>query len=88
MGEYENRPWAHFAERFAKELLEHDVSEAAIVTRQASEDRITTNYYNCNFEKRCVLIGHMIEDLILEVIEVNKETVLRLLDEEDDDEDR
>lgn len=76
------QPWAEFAERLAKELIEHGATEAAIVTRNEEEDRVATNYYNCNFEKRCVLVGHLIEDIVLEIIETNADTIREMLEDE------
>ena len=83
MAELSEQPWAEFADRLAKELIEHGATEAAIVTRNEDENRVVTNYYNCNFEKRCVLIGHLLCDLILEVIETNSDLVLEMLEDED-----
>jgi hypothetical protein len=77
------QPWAEFADRLAKELLEHGATEAVIVTRNEKEDRIVTNYYNCNFEKRCIMIGHLLEDLILEVISVNAGEIREWLEDEE-----
>ena len=74
------QPWAEFANRIAQELLEHGVSEAVLVTRNEKEDRITTNYFNCGFEKRCIMIGHLIEDLVLEIIDVNAEQIREILE--------
>jgi len=84
MANLNDQPWAEFADRLAQELLEHGATEAAIVTRNEDEDRVVTNYYNCNFEKRCVLIGHLIHDLILEVIEVNADLIKEMLEEAED----
>ena len=84
MTDIESQPWAEFAERFAKELIENGASEAATVTRNESLDRVVTNYFNCNFEKRCVMVGHLLEDLILEVIETNAEAIREILEEEND----
>ena len=84
MAELNDQPWAEFADRLAQELLEHGATEAAIVTRNEDEDRVVTNYYNCNFEKRCVLIGHLLNDLILETIEVNADLIKEMLEEDDD----
>ena len=77
------QPWAEFADRLAKELLEHGATEAVIVTRNEQEDRIVTNYFNCDFEKRCIMIGHLLEDLILEVISVNAEEIKEWLEDEE-----
>ena len=84
MADLNEQPWAEFADRLAQELLEHGATEAAIVTRNEDENRVTTNYFNCNFEKRCVLIGHLLHDLILEVIEVNADLIKEMLEEADD----
>lgn len=83
MAELNNQPWAMFAENIARELIEHGATEAAIVTRNIDEDRVVTNYFNCDFEKRCVLIGHLVTDLILEVIETNSDIVREILKCED-----
>lgn len=77
------QPWAAFADRIAKELLEHGADQAVFVTRNTAEDRISTNYYNCNFEKRCLMIGHLLEDLILEVIDINAAQIKELLEEKE-----
>lgn len=77
------QPWAEFADRLAKELLEHGATEAVIVTRNEQEDRIVTNYFNCDFEKRCIMIGHLLEDLILEVISVNAGEIKEWLEDEE-----
>lgn len=77
------QPWAEFADRLAKELLEHGATEAVIVTRNEKEDRIVTNYFNCDFEKRCIMIGHLLEDLILEVISVNAGEIKEWLEDEE-----
>lgn len=77
------QPWAEFANRLAKELLEHGATEAVIVTRNEKEDRIVTNYFNCDFEKRCIMIGHLLEDLILEVISVNAGEIREWLEDEE-----
>lgn len=79
------QPWAEFADRLAQELIEHGATEAVIVTRNEDEDRVTTNYFNCNYEKRCVLIGHLLTDLILEAIETNADTIRAILEDCEND---
>ena len=74
------QPWAEFANRLAQELLEHGATEAVIVTRNEKEDRVVTNYFNCDFEKRCIMIGHLLEDLILEAIARNAAEIRECLD--------
>lgn len=77
------QPWAEFANRLAQELLEHGATEAVIVTRNEREDRIVTNYFNCDFEKRCIMIGHLLEDLILDIISVNAGEIREWLEDEE-----
>lgn len=84
MNELNDQPWAEFADRLAQELIEHGATEAVIVTRNIDEDRITTNYFNCNFEKRCILLGYLLEDVVLEIIENNADTVQEMLEEKEE----
>lgn len=77
------QPWAEFADRLAQELIEHGATEAVIVTRNEDEDRVTTNYFNCNYEKRCVMIGHLVWDLMREFVDCNADWIKELLEEAD-----
>lgn len=79
MSTLNDKPWAEFAEQFAKEMLEHDVTEAVVMTRCGKEDRIVTNYYNADYEMRWAFLGHMIANLVMDVIEANKEEVKDIL---------
>ena len=80
------QPWAKFAENLSRELIEHGATEALFVSRNAAEDRIATGYFNCTFESRCVLLGHLLTDIVLEIIEINPEMVRRILQIIEDDE--
>lgn len=84
MAALNEQPWAEFANRLARELIEHGATEAAIVTRNSDEDRVVTNYYNCNFEKRCILIGHLLVDLVMEIIDTNRDEIRGMFEEDDD----
>ena len=79
MPELNEQPWAEFADGLAKEMIEHGATEAAFISRNAEEDRVFTNYYNCNFEKRCVLVGHLLHDIFMEVIEINADWIKAIL---------
>lgn len=65
-------------------MIEHGATEAAVVTRNGKEDRVWTSYYNCNFETRCALLGHMISDIVLEIIEINKDWIKEILESGDE----
>lgn len=75
-----DQPWLPFAESLSKDLFEHGAEQAICITRNIKEDRIAVNYFNCDFEMRCVLIGHLINDLVLEVIDSNRDLVRDILD--------
>jgi hypothetical protein len=87
MAALNDQPWAEFADRLAQELLEHGATEAAIVTRNENEDRVVTNYFNCNYEQRWLLLGHLFADIIMEVIDINIDEIREMLEREDDDDD-
>lgn len=72
-----------FAEQVARELIEHPPEAAAVVSYCPREDRVTTNYLNCDFQKRAVLIAHMIVDLVMEIIENNAGEIREILEEEE-----
>lgn len=78
------QPWAEFADRLAQELIEHGATEAAIVTRNGDENRVTTNYYNCDNEKRWVLLGHLFTDIIIETIDTNRSEIREMLEGDED----
>ena len=50
MKDISKEPWAEFAEQFAEEMLNHKVTEAVVIARSESEDRVVTNYYNASYE--------------------------------------
>ena len=57
-----------FAEAAARELLENGATEAAVIIRNEENGTVVTNYYNTSFEKRCVLIGYLLKDLVIGMI--------------------
>lgn len=79
MKDIPSEPWAEFAEKFAEEMLTHKVTEALVMTRCADEDRIVTNYYNADYEMRWAFLGHMVANLVMDVIESNKDEVMEIL---------
>lgn len=68
-----------FAEQTARELLENGASEAAVVIRNEENGTVVTNYYNTSFEKRCVLIGYLLKDLVLGVIAEHADKIREVL---------
>ena len=85
MADISFEPWAEFAEQFAEEMLEHKVTEAVLMTRCSGEDRIVTNYYNADYEMRWAFLGHMVANLVMDVIEANRDEVREILLEEDEE---
>lgn len=74
-------------ERLSKEMIEHGAENAVSITRNKEADRVTTNYLNCDFETRWILLGHLLTDYILEIIETNAETVREILGDDYEDAD-
>lgn len=86
MKDISNEPWAEFAEKFADEMLNHKVTEAVVIARSESEDRVVTNYYNASYEMRWAFLGHMIANLVMDVIEANQDVIREILMGESEDE--
>lgn len=78
------KDWRPFAERMVQELVEHPPSQALSVCRSEKDDRIVTNYHGCDFEARWVLLGHIFEDIVMEIIENNTDEIRRMLEDEDE----
>ena len=68
-----------FAEQTARELLENGATEAAVVIRNEENGTVVTNYYNTSFEKRCVLIGYLLKDLVIGVIAEHADKIRDIL---------
>jgi len=81
------QPWAEFADRLAKELIEHGADQAAIITRKNDENRIVTNYFNCGYEERWVLIGHLLVDIVMQIIVSNAAEIKAILENAEPEED-
>lgn len=74
--------WRPFAENFVRELVEHTPEQAVAITRSKTEDRVTTNFFNCDYEALWILIGHLVEDIVMQIIGTNAEEVRELLEGE------
>ena len=68
-----------FAEQTARELLENGATEAAVVIRNEGNGTVVTNYYNTSFEKRCVLIGYLLKDLVIGMIAEHADKIRDIL---------
>jgi hypothetical protein len=68
-----------FAEQTARELLENGATEAAVVIRNEKNGTVVTNYYNTSFEKRCVLIGYLLKDLVIGMIAEHADKIRDIL---------
>ena len=78
------KDWKPFAERMVQELFEHPPTQALSVCRCEPDDRIVTNYHACDFEARWVLLGHIFEDIVMEIIEKNADEIRSMLEDEDE----
>ena len=79
-----DQDWRPFAERMVEEMFSHKPSQAATISRSESDDRIVTNYFNCDFESRWVLLGHLVTDIVMEIIETNIEEIRDMLEAENE----
>ena len=70
-----------FAEQTARELLENGATEAAVIIRNEENGTVVTNYYNTSFEKRCVLIGYLLKDLVIGMIAEHADKIRDILEE-------
>ena len=86
MKDISKEPWAEFAEQFADEMLNHKVTEAVVMARSESEDRVVTNYYNASYEMRWAFLGHMIENLVIDTIQSNQDEIREILFGESEEE--
>jgi len=68
-----------FAEQTARELLENGATEAAVIIRNEENGTVVTNYYNTSFEKRCVLIGYLLKDLVIGMIAEHADKIRDIL---------
>ena len=68
-----------FAEQTARELLENGATEAAVVIRNEENGTVVTNYYNTSFERRCVLIGYLLKDLVIGMIAEHADKIRDIL---------
>ena len=75
MKDISKEPWAEFAE----EMMSHKVTEAVVMARSESEDRVVTNYYNASYEMRWAFLGHMIENLVIDTIQSNQDEIREIL---------
>ena len=85
MYDLKNEPWMQFAENMYKELIEHGAEQAICVMRNVKEDRVTVNQFNCDFEMRCIMIGHLLDDLVVEIITNNADLIREILSEDEEE---
>ena len=80
----EAKDWREYAENTVRELFEHPPEQAVSIIRSGTEDRVATSYFNCDFEHRWILLGHLVTDIVMEIIEVNAAEIRAMLEEENE----
>ena len=65
-----------------------DFKPVTITINAITEDgEVLSGYWNCNANSRAIIMDAMRNDSLLEYIEDNKDTILEILNREEDDED-
>ena len=65
-----------------------DFKPVTITINAITEDgEVLSSYWNCNANSRSIIMDAMRNDSLLEYIEDNKDTILEILNREEDDED-
>lgn len=82
-----DKPWAAWVDGFGKELLEHGIDQGLYITRNEVEDRIFSGFYNTTLEDKFVLLGHLLSDLVVDIVARNVAQINDISSDYDEDED-
>ena len=82
--DFSTRPYAQWLEDTIRELVSIDPLCIAMQMRD-EEGKTYTCYWNCNRNDRAVMVDAIHDDDLLDLIRNNKELILDILNEEDDD---
>ena len=85
MTDYQTKPYARWVEQMLTEMFEIDPTSIALEMRD-EEGKTYTCYYNTSSNDRAIMIDAMQDDARLEWVRNNKEAILELLEEDEDDE--
>lgn len=85
MTDYQTKPYARWVEQMLTEMFEIDPESIALEMRD-EEGKTYTCYYNTSSNDRAIMIDAMQDDAKLEWVRNNKEAILELLEEDEDDE--
>ena len=90
MSDLNERPWAGWVDKLCEELFEHGLEQGLYITRNETENRVLTSYYQMDLEDKFILLGHLLSDVVVEVIARNLDRINDIaaeLDEDEDDDD-
>lgn len=85
MTDYQTKPYARWVEQMLTEMFDIDPTSIALEMRD-EEGQTYTCYYNTSSNDRAIMIDAMQDDAKLEWVRNNKEAILELLEEDEDDE--
>ena len=84
--EFAQLPYAQWLDDTMMQLL--DINPVCITINAITDDgEVLSGYWNCNANSRAIIMDAMRNDSLLEYIEDNKDTILEILNREEDDED-
>ena len=84
MDEFSAKPYTPWLEEVIKDLIGIDPVCVAMQMRDA-EGKVYTCYWNCDRNDRACMVDAMQDDGLLEFFSNNKDEILEILNEEDDD---
>lgn len=84
--EFAQLPYAQWLDDTMMQLLE--INPVCITINAITDDgEVLSGYWNCNANSRAIIMDAMKNDSLLEYIEDNKDTILKILNGEEEDED-
>lgn len=84
--EFAQLPYAQWLDDTMMQLLE--INPVCITINAITDDgEVLSGYWNCNANSRAIIMDAMRNDSLLEYIEDNKDTILEILNGEEEDED-
>lgn len=82
--EFSSKPYAQWLEDTVREMVDIDPVCVSMQMIDA-EGKVYTCYWNCDRNDRAIMLDAMKDDDLIDLIRNNRELILDILNEEDDD---
>ena len=83
--EFDNKELAEFLEDAVEGLFQLNPNKMVIVAINDERGIAGTQYYNCGVEDKGIMIHHINEDIVMDIILNNADTIRAWLENEDED---